>query len=81
MRFFSDGTWRPRAATISEIPAPVGEVCLGCGAPIQAADCGVSLVHMDASGDTYRPWHLACFRRVLGIEASDAAWPTTSEDR
>ena len=68
MKFFSNGTWRPRAREIAKVPTPVGEHCLACGAAIQAEDCGISMVHMDASGDAYRPWHLACFRRSLGIE-------------
>ena len=68
MKFFSNGTWRPRAQEIVEIPTPVGECCLACGKPIQVDDCGVSMVHMDASCNAYRPWHLACFRDALGIE-------------
>ena len=68
MRFFTNGTWRPRLDAIAQIPVPVGECCLACGKAIQADDCGVSMAHMDTSGDTYRPWHLACFRRSLGIE-------------
>lgn len=72
MRFFTNGTWRPRAAALVEIPTPVGEPCLACGAPIEADDCGVSMVHMDDRVDAYRPWHLACFRRALGIEGAEA---------
>jgi hypothetical protein len=72
MRFFTNGTWRPRLATIVEIPTPVGERCLACEEAIEAEDCGVSMVHMDSSGDTYRPWHLACFRRSLRIESAQA---------
>ena len=72
MKFFSNGTWSPRAKEIAEIPTPVGESCLACGAAIGADDCGVSMVHMDASGNAYRPWHLACFRRSLGIESAQA---------
>ena len=68
MKFFSNGTWSPRVKEIAKIPTPVGESCLACGAAIQADDCGVSMVHMDASGNAYRPWHLACFRDALGIE-------------
>lgn len=72
MRFFTNGTWRPRSTAIAEIPTPVGECCLACGAAIGADDCGISMVHMDASGDAYRPWHLACFRDALGIERIEA---------
>ena len=72
MKFFSNGTWRPRFREIAEIPTPVGEGCLACGAAIQADDCGVSMVHMAASGDAYRPWHLACFRAALGIDKVEA---------
>lgn len=72
MRFFTNGTWRPRSAVITEIPTPVGERCLACGEAIATEDCGVSMVHMDASGNAYRPWHLACFRRSLGIEGAQA---------
>lgn len=72
MRFFTNGTWRPRATTITEIRTPIGEACFACGAPIQADDCGVSMVHMDVSGDAYRPWHLACFRRALKIDGAPA---------
>ena len=72
MRFFTNGTWRPVAAEIVEIATPVGARCLACGAAIQAEDCGVSMVHMDGSGDAYRPWHLACFRKALGIEGVKA---------
>ena len=68
MRFFSNGTWRPRSSLIMEIPTPVGEPCLACDETIQADDRGVSMVHMDVRADAYRPWHLACFRRALGIE-------------
>ena len=70
MRFFSNGTWRPRAREIEEIPTPVGERCLACGAPVRADDCGVSMVHADATGSAYRPWHLACVRKALGIEGA-----------
>lgn len=72
MRFFTNGTWRPSSPEIKEIPTPVGERCLACNAAIQDGDCGVSLVHMDASGDAYRPWHLACFRNDLGIGKAEA---------
>ena len=72
MRFFTNGTWRPRLAAMAEIPTPVGESCLACGGAIAADDCGVSMVHMDSSGDAYRPWHLACFRASLGIESAQA---------
>jgi hypothetical protein len=76
MKFFSNGTWSPRTGEIEEIPTPVDETCFGCRAPIQADDCGVSMVHMDATlsalsnGDAYRPWHLDCFLKALGIEKS-----------
>jgi len=72
MKFFTNGTWRPRTETIVEIPTPIGESCLACGAAICADDCGISMAHMDGSGDAYRPWHLACFRRALGIEGAKA---------
>ena len=72
MRFFTNGTWRPRALAIEEIPTPVGASCLACGKPIDAEDCGVSMVHMDVSGDAYRPWHLSCFHKALGIERIEA---------
>jgi hypothetical protein len=72
MKFFSNGTWRPRAAEITEVPTPVGESCLACGAAIQPDDCGVLMVHMDRRGDAYRPWHLSCFQRSLGIEGASA---------
>ena len=72
MRFFTNGTWRPRMDTIAEIPTPVGEGCIACDAPIQADDCGVSMIYMGPDGDAYRPWHLACFRKALGIERIEA---------
>lgn len=72
MRFFSNGTWRPAAPEIEEVPTPIGERCLACDAAIQDGDCGVSMVHMDVSATAYRPWHLACFRRALGIEGAQA---------
>jgi hypothetical protein len=72
MKFFTNGTWRPRVDTIEQIPTPVGKSCLACGQAIQADDCGVSMVHMSTSGDAYRPWHLACFRAALGIEGAKA---------
>lgn len=72
MKFFTNGTWRPRLDAIAQIATPVGERCLACDAAIQADDCGVSMVHMDTSGNAYRPWHLACFRRSLGIENAQA---------
>lgn len=72
MKFFTNGTWRPRFDEIAQIPTPVGESCLACGAAIQADDCGISMVHMGADETAYRPWHLACFRRSLGIEDAQA---------
>jgi hypothetical protein len=72
MRFFTNGTWRPSTPEIEEVPTPIGEHCLACGTAIRDGDCGVSMVHMDVSGATYRPWHLACFRRSLGIEGAQA---------
>jgi hypothetical protein len=72
MRFFTNGTWRPRLSTIEQIATPVGDRCLACGKPIEIDDCGVSMIHMDGSGDAYRPWHLACFRVSLGIEDAQA---------
>lgn len=72
MKFFTNGTWRPRAHAIVEIPTPVGENCRVCGKAIHADDCGISMVHMEESGDTYWPWHLACFREALGIEGAKA---------
>ena len=72
MKFFSNGTWRPSVREIKEIPTPVGESCLACDTAIQSADCGVSMVHMGESGNAYQPWHLACFRRSLGIEGAQA---------
>jgi hypothetical protein len=71
MRYFTNGTWRP-AIPLEEIPTPVGETCLACDRAIESDDCGVSMIHMDASGDAYRPWHLACFRRSIGIEGAEA---------
>ena len=70
MRYFTNGTWRPRLPTDAEIPTPVGEDCLACGSAIQLGDCGVSMVYMSTSGDAYRPWHLACFCRSLGIDGA-----------
>lgn len=72
MRYFTNGTWQPRSLKIEQIPTPVGATCLACGRSIQADDCGVSMIHMDAGGDAYRPWHLACFRSSLGIEDAKA---------
>lgn len=72
MKFFSNGTWRPRPDEIAKIPTPVGERCLACDVAIQADDCGVSMVHMGEGGNAYRPWHLTCFRRSLGIEETQA---------
>ena len=72
MKFFSNGTWRPRAREIEEVPTPVGASCLVCGAAIQTDDCGVSMVHMGEGGNAYRPWHLACFRDALGVEKIEA---------
>ena len=72
MKFFTNGTWRPRLEAIQQIPTPVGESCLACDAPIAADDCGVSMIHMGVDGDAYKPWHLACFRRSLGIEGAKA---------
>jgi hypothetical protein len=74
MQFFTNGTWSPRSPEIEQIETPVGEKCLACCRPIEVDDCGISMLHADAtvgdisSGDAYRPWHLACFRRALGIE-------------
>ena len=69
MKFFTNGTWRPRLG-LEQVATPVGEACLACGLPVEADDCGVSMVHMGevGIGAAYRPWHLACFRRSLGVE-------------
>jgi hypothetical protein len=72
MRFFTNGSWRPRGPEIEQIATPVGEACLACGEAIQADDCGVSVVHLGWQSDAYRPWHLACFQRSLGIVGADA---------
>lgn len=72
MKFFSNGTWRPRSAEIAETSTPVGEHCLVCEAAIQTDDCGILMLHMGEHGDAYRPWHLACFRKALGIERIEA---------
>ena len=72
MRFFTNGSWQPRSSTIAEVPTPIDDACLACGEAIQADDCGVSMIHMDESAEVYRPWHLACFRRALGIEGAAA---------
>ena len=72
MKFFTNGTWRPRLSTIVQIATPVGEPCLACGKSIEAEDCGISMIHMDGSGDAYRPWHLACFQFAIGIEGAKA---------
>lgn len=71
MKFFTNGTWRPHVR-LAEIPTPVGESCLACGKEIQPDDCGISMVHMDTSGDARRPWHLSCFQAGLGIEGAKA---------
>lgn len=71
MKFFTNGTWRPNAA-LEQVPAPVGERCLDCNLKIHAEDCGVLMIHMSEEGDAYRPWHLSCFRRMLGIERAEA---------
>ncbi len=74
MKFFSNGTWEPRSPEIEQVETPIGECCLACGKAIEPDDCGVSMIYSDTtigavlSGDAYRPWHLACFRRALGIE-------------
>lgn len=78
MKFFTDGTWEPRSPEIERVATPVGERCLACGRAIEPDDCGVSMIHADASigaalnGDAYRPWHLVCFRAALGIEGAKA---------
>jgi hypothetical protein len=78
MKFFTNGTWSPRTPQIEQVATPVGDACLACGKTIGADDCGVLMIHADArmadavSGDGYRPWHLSCFRRALGIEGADA---------
>lgn len=72
MRFFTNGTWRPRSSSIEQIATPIGECCLACGKAIKTDDCGISMIHSDVSGDAYRPWHLACFRDSLGIESAQA---------
>lgn len=78
MKFFTNGTWEPRSPEIDQVDTPVGEKCMACGKVIEPDDCGVSMIHSDAmigaalGGDAYRPWHLACFRRALGIEGTKA---------
>jgi hypothetical protein len=72
MRFFTNGTWRPRLPSIEQIDTPIGQRCLACGAAITTDDCGISMIHADATGDAYRPWHLTCFRASLGIESAQA---------
>jgi hypothetical protein len=68
MRFFTNGSWRPRLPSIEQIDTPIGQHCLACNKAIAADDCGVSMIHSDATGNAYRPWHLACFHEALGIE-------------
>ena len=70
MKFFTNGTWYPRLPVTAQIQTPVGEDCLACGAAIHLDDCGVSMIYMSTCGDAYRPWHLACFRRSLGIDGA-----------
>lgn len=72
MRFFTNGTWRPRFPAIAEIPTPVGDACLACGEAIQPDDCGVSMVHLDDTSSAHRPWHLACFRHAIRIAGPEA---------
>jgi hypothetical protein len=71
LKFFTNGTWRP-SAPLMEIPTPIGESCLACDKTINAEDCGVTMIHMDERGSAYRPWHLACFQGMLGVERIEA---------
>jgi hypothetical protein len=73
MKFFTNGTWRPRVGDIEEVLTPISRVCLACGQPIRADDCGILMLHTNARGNTaYQPWHLACFQGALGIEETKA---------
>ena len=72
LRFFTNGTWRPRSSAIEQIKTPVGARCLACNKAIEADDCGISMIHSDTVGDAYRPWHLACFHESLGIDGGEA---------
>ena len=72
LKFFTNGTWYPRYSVMAQVKAPVGESCLACDKPIEAEDCGVSMIHSDAKGDAYHPWHLVCFRASIGLAVSEA---------
>lgn len=73
MKFFTNGTWRPRSGDIEEVPTLVNRTCIGCGQPIQADDCGIFMPHTTERGNTsHLPWHLACFQAALGIEGAKA---------
>ena len=72
MKFFTNGTWKPRLSSIPQVPTPVGEACLLCDAAIEVDDCGLMIIHMGPDGDAYRPQHLGCFRAAIGIEDARA---------
>jgi hypothetical protein len=70
VKFFTNGTWKPRLPSIPQVPTPVGDTCLLCDAAIEADDCGLVMMHMAPDGDAYRPQQLVCFRAAIGIEGA-----------
>ena len=66
MKFFN---YRPDWATArDECAVPVGEECWYCHQPIQPADEGVLMPHVESDEVAdWKPWHLRCFRKALGI--------------
>ena len=71
MKFFTNGTWKPRLP-LPQVPTPVGAMCLLCDVAIEADDCGLVMIYMGPDGDAYRPQHLTCFRAAIGIEDAKA---------
>lgn len=54
--------------TCEQVPAPVGEICMYCNEAIKKGERGVAMVHTDNHGSQYRPMHIDCFGKMMGVQ-------------
>jgi hypothetical protein len=52
---------------IAPVPTPIGEMCIACNIPISESDTGIIITDSATSLDV--PYHLGCFRTLLGFGA------------
>lgn len=63
------------------VPVPVGGICLTCNEPIEPADRGVMMVYSGEGAAHYRPMHVDCFCRSVGIVGGPPRKPPPSTSR